>query len=145
MWGCGLLSIVLGYGSVADSSQDGNEPPGSIKCGEFLDQLSEYQICKKGSALKIYLTLVYTLKVQIWTSEPNNLRPPSPPVIRLSAVSASPVASQVPSAINVSDPYYVPFRYDESVSQSVPQELIVHKPNHSDSGNRHMRIWCSDF
>jgi len=36
--GCGLVSGV-GYEPVAGSCEHGNEPPGSINWGEFLDQL----------------------------------------------------------------------------------------------------------
>jgi hypothetical protein len=38
-WGCGfgLDSLGSGYGQVAGSCEHGNEPSGSIKCGEFLD------------------------------------------------------------------------------------------------------------
>jgi hypothetical protein len=35
--GCGLDSSGSGYGLVAGSFEDGNEPSGSIKCREFLD------------------------------------------------------------------------------------------------------------
>jgi hypothetical protein len=34
---------------VADSCEHGNEPSGSIKGGEFYDQLSDYQFFKKES------------------------------------------------------------------------------------------------
>ena len=37
MWGCGLDRAGLGEGQVADTCESGNEPSGSIKCGEFLD------------------------------------------------------------------------------------------------------------
>jgi hypothetical protein len=39
---CGLDASGLGYGPVADSCEQGNELSGSIKHGEFLDQLSDY-------------------------------------------------------------------------------------------------------
>jgi len=35
--GCGLDSSDLGWGQVAGCCEHGNEPSGSIKCGEFLD------------------------------------------------------------------------------------------------------------
>jgi hypothetical protein len=35
--GCGLDSLCSVYGQVAGSCEHGNEPSGSIKCGEFLD------------------------------------------------------------------------------------------------------------
>jgi hypothetical protein len=35
---------------VVGSCEHGNEPPGSIKGGEFLDYLSNYQLFKKDSA-----------------------------------------------------------------------------------------------
>jgi hypothetical protein len=34
---CGLQSSGSGQGPVEDFCEHGNEPPGSIKCGEFLD------------------------------------------------------------------------------------------------------------
>jgi hypothetical protein len=37
VWGCGLDSFGSGQGQVAGSCEHGNEPSGSIKCGEFLD------------------------------------------------------------------------------------------------------------
>ena len=37
MWVCGLDLASPGQGEVADACECGNEPSGSIKCGEFLD------------------------------------------------------------------------------------------------------------
>jgi len=37
MWGYGLDRSGSGYGQVAGTCDCGNEPSGSIKCGEFLD------------------------------------------------------------------------------------------------------------
>jgi len=37
MWGYGLYPAGSGYGQVGDTCECGNEPSGSIKCGEFLD------------------------------------------------------------------------------------------------------------
>ena len=37
MWVCGLDWAGPGQGQVADTGECGNEPSGSIKCGEFLD------------------------------------------------------------------------------------------------------------
>ena len=37
MWVCGLDWAGLEKGKVADACECGNEPSGSIKCGEFLD------------------------------------------------------------------------------------------------------------
>jgi hypothetical protein len=34
---CGLVARGSGQGSVAGSCEHGNEPSGSIKCGEFLE------------------------------------------------------------------------------------------------------------
>jgi len=34
---CGLDSAGPGYRQVADACECGNEPSGSVKCGEFLD------------------------------------------------------------------------------------------------------------
>jgi hypothetical protein len=39
MWGYGLDRAGSGYGQVAGTCECGNEPSGSIKCGEFLDWL----------------------------------------------------------------------------------------------------------
>jgi len=37
MWGCRLDRCGSEYGQVAGTCECGNEPSGSIKCGEFLD------------------------------------------------------------------------------------------------------------
>jgi hypothetical protein len=37
VWGCGLDLLGSGWGQLAGSCENGNEPLGSIKCGEFLD------------------------------------------------------------------------------------------------------------
>jgi len=37
MWGYGLGRADSGQAQVADTCECGNEPSGSIKCGEFLD------------------------------------------------------------------------------------------------------------
>jgi hypothetical protein len=39
-----------GYGPVEGFCEHGNEPPGSIKCWEVLEQLHSWQLLKKGSA-----------------------------------------------------------------------------------------------
>ena len=39
MWVCGLDWAGPGQAQVADACECGNEPPGSVKCGEFLDWL----------------------------------------------------------------------------------------------------------
>jgi len=39
MWVHGLVRAGSGYGQVVDICEYGNEPWGSKKCGEFLDQL----------------------------------------------------------------------------------------------------------
>ena len=39
-----------GQGQVADTCECGNEPSGSIKCGEFLDYLRTGQLLKNDSA-----------------------------------------------------------------------------------------------
>jgi hypothetical protein len=49
-WRCGLDSTGAGYGPVAGSCEYGNEPSGSIKGGEFLDWLSDYELLKMDSA-----------------------------------------------------------------------------------------------
>ena len=50
MWVCGLDWAGPGQGQVADACEWGNEPSGSVKCGEFLDQLQTSQLLKKDSA-----------------------------------------------------------------------------------------------
>ena len=42
MWGHGLDCSGSGQGQVADTCECGNEPWGSIKCGEFLDKLRTF-------------------------------------------------------------------------------------------------------
>ena len=37
MWVCGLDWSGSGMGQVAEACEFGNEPSGSIKCGEYLD------------------------------------------------------------------------------------------------------------
>jgi len=39
MWGYGLDGAGSGLEKVAGTCESGNEPSGSIKCGEFLDYL----------------------------------------------------------------------------------------------------------
>jgi hypothetical protein len=48
---CGLDSSGSGYGPVAGCCENGNEPSGSIKGGEFLDSLSDCQLLNKDFAL----------------------------------------------------------------------------------------------
>jgi hypothetical protein len=43
---CGLGASGSGYGPATGSCEHGNEPSSSIKGGEFLDQLSDYQLLK---------------------------------------------------------------------------------------------------
>ena len=50
MWVYGLDWAGSGWGQVADACECGNEPSGSVKCGEFLDQLQTSQLLKKDSA-----------------------------------------------------------------------------------------------
>jgi len=50
MWGYGLDRAGSGQGQVAGTYEYGNEPSGSIKCGEFLDQLNTGWLLKKDSA-----------------------------------------------------------------------------------------------
>jgi len=44
-----LDSSGSGWGAVAEFSEHGNKPSGSIKGGEFVDHLSDYQFLKKDS------------------------------------------------------------------------------------------------
>ena len=50
MWVYGLDWAGPGQGQVADGCECCNEPSGSVKCGEFLDQLQTSQLLKKDSA-----------------------------------------------------------------------------------------------
>ena len=64
MWVCGLDWASPDQGQLADACECGNEPSGSIKCGEFLDQLQTSQLLKKDSApwSKLgSLVVVYTI------------------------------------------------------------------------------------
>ena len=49
MWVCGLDWAGSGQRQVADACECDNESSGSIKCGEFLDQLQTGQLLKKDS------------------------------------------------------------------------------------------------
>ena len=51
MWGYGLDQAGSGQGQVAGTFECGNEPSGSVKCGEFLDQLRTASLNKKDSAV----------------------------------------------------------------------------------------------
>jgi hypothetical protein len=48
---CGVDSSGSGEGPLADCCEHGNETSGSIKGGEFLDYLSDYQLLRSESAL----------------------------------------------------------------------------------------------
>ena len=50
MWVYGLDWAGPGYRQVTDACECGNEPSGSVKCGEFLDWLQTSQLLKKDSA-----------------------------------------------------------------------------------------------
>ena len=50
MWVCGLDWAGPGQRQVADACECGNEPWGSVKCEEFLDQLKTCQLLKEDSA-----------------------------------------------------------------------------------------------
>ena len=50
MWVYGLGWAGPGQRKVADACECGNEPSGSVKCGEFLDWLQTGQLLKKDSA-----------------------------------------------------------------------------------------------
>jgi hypothetical protein len=51
MWWYGLDLVSCRLRQVADTYECGNEPSGSIKCGEFLDLMKTGQILKKDFAL----------------------------------------------------------------------------------------------
>ena len=50
MWVYGLDWAGPGQKQMADACECGNEHSGSVKCGEFLDQLQTSQLLKKDSA-----------------------------------------------------------------------------------------------
>ena len=50
MWGYGMDRAGSGQGQVAGTCECGNEPSGSVKCGEFLDQLRTGQLLKQDPA-----------------------------------------------------------------------------------------------
>ena len=50
MWGYGLDQAGTGQGQVAGTCERSNEPSGSRKCREFLDQMKTGQFLKKDSA-----------------------------------------------------------------------------------------------
>ena len=50
MWVYGLDWAGPRQRQVADACECGDEPSGSVKCGEFLDQLQTGQLLKKDSA-----------------------------------------------------------------------------------------------
>ena len=50
MWACGLDWSGPGQGQVAYACECSDEPSGSVKCGEFLDQLQASQLLRKDSA-----------------------------------------------------------------------------------------------
>jgi hypothetical protein len=43
---------------VADSCEDGNETSGSIRCGEFIDWLSDCQLMKDSAPCRYLLTFI---------------------------------------------------------------------------------------
>ena len=51
MWVCGLDWAGPEQRQVLDACECGNEPSGSVKCGEFLELLQTSQLFKKDSAL----------------------------------------------------------------------------------------------
>ena len=50
MWACGLDWAGPGQRQVVYACECGNKPLGSMKCGEFLDQLQARQLLRKDSA-----------------------------------------------------------------------------------------------
>ena len=50
MWVYGLDWAGPGQRQLADACECGNEPSGSVKCGEFLDQLQTSQLLNKGAS-----------------------------------------------------------------------------------------------
>ena len=54
MWGYGLDWAGPGQGQVADGCECGNETWGSVKCGEFLNQLRIGQLLKPLSPKDLY-------------------------------------------------------------------------------------------
>ena len=48
MWVCGLDWAGTGQGQMEDACECGNEPSGSTKCWEFLDQLQNQLASQEG-------------------------------------------------------------------------------------------------
>jgi hypothetical protein len=48
---CGLDACGSGYGPVAGSCEHGNDISGSLRGGEFLEYLSDYQLLKDSSSM----------------------------------------------------------------------------------------------
>ena len=69
MWVYGPDWADPGQRQVADACECGNEPSGSVKCGEFLDQLQTSQLLKKDSAP--WSKWVYVTKNGEWKSWTN--------------------------------------------------------------------------
>ena len=63
MWVYGLDWAGSGQRQLAEACECGNEPSGSVKCGEFLDQLLTSQLLKKDSApwRKYYYMIIHLL------------------------------------------------------------------------------------
>jgi hypothetical protein len=49
--GVDCIHVILGKGSMSGFCEDGNEPSGSIKIREFLEQLRRYQFLKTPSPI----------------------------------------------------------------------------------------------
>ena len=59
MWVYGMDGSGSGQGQVEGTCECGNEPSGSIQCGEFLDQLRTGQLFKKNSAPCSWLVISF--------------------------------------------------------------------------------------
>ena len=64
MWVYGLDWAGLGQGLVADACECGNEPSGSVKCGEFVDQLQTSQLLKDSAPWSEYVQFRAEVEVE---------------------------------------------------------------------------------
>ena len=65
MWVYGLDRAGSGQGQVAGTSECGNEPAGSIKYVEFLDQLKTVQLLKKALLHGVSKSVMLQVSVQV--------------------------------------------------------------------------------
>jgi hypothetical protein len=67
-----LDSTGAGWGPVAGSCQYSNEPSGSIKAGEFLNQLSGYELLKGSAPCSWFCFMLFNRKQYKFLSTKNS-------------------------------------------------------------------------